>query len=102
MWKVFLQEMRCSRLADSGWRHAGQNLTFDELADMVNEVDEDGNGEVDFDEFLLLMSKKKKEADMNDLDIMEAFLIFDKVQALPPLAPAPSCASAPSLRPPLP
>jgi Ca2+-binding EF-hand superfamily protein len=68
--------------ADSGWRHAGQNLTFDELADMVNEVDQDGNGEVDFDEFLFLMFKKKKEADMNDLDIMEAFRIFDRVQRI--------------------
>ena len=49
---------------------------------MVNEVDQDGNGEVDFDEFLFLMFKKKKEADMNDLDIMEAFRIFDRVQRI--------------------
>ncbi len=73
--------MATAACADSGWRHAGQNLTLEELADMVNEVDEDGNGEVDFAEFLFLMSKKKKEAEMNDLDIIEAFRIFDKVRA---------------------
>ena len=56
----------------------GQNPTQDELEDMVREVDEDGNGEVDFEEFLLLMWKKKMEEDDGDLDILEAFKVFDK------------------------
>ena len=59
-------------------RSLGQNPTQDELEDMVREVDEDGNGEVDFEEFLLLMWKKKMEEDDGDLDILEAFKVFDK------------------------
>ena len=33
----------------------GQKPTKEELEDMINEVDADGNGEVDFDEFLSLI-----------------------------------------------
>ena len=28
------------------------------VSDMINEVDEDGNGTIEFDEFLVMMSKK--------------------------------------------
>jgi hypothetical protein len=58
-------------------RSLGQNPTQDELEEMVREVDDNGNGEVDFDEFLLLMWKKKIEED-EDIDILEAFKVFDK------------------------
>ena len=38
-----------------------QNPTETELRDMINEVDEDGNGTIEFDEFLVMMAKKVKE-----------------------------------------
>jgi len=41
-------------------RSLGQNPTEAELQDMINEVDADGNGTIDFPEFLCLMSKKMK------------------------------------------
>ena len=41
-------------------RSLGQNPTEAELQDMVNEVDADGNGTIDFPEFLNLMAKKMK------------------------------------------
>lgn len=48
-----------------------------ELRDMVNEVDQDGNGTIEFNEFLQMMSKKMKGADGED-ELKEAFRVFDK------------------------
>ena len=44
---------------------------------MINEVDEDGNGTIEFDEFLVMMAKKVKENESSD-DIKEAFKVFDR------------------------
>ena len=43
---------------------------------MIQEVDDDGNGNCEFDEFLLLMSKKINEGQMDE-EMMEAFKTFD-------------------------
>ena len=39
---------------------------------MIKEVDIDGNGEIDFDEFLAMMAKKLKETDLEE-DIRNRF-----------------------------
>jgi calmodulin len=39
-------------------RSLGQNPTEAELQDMINEVDADGNGTIDFPEFLSMMARK--------------------------------------------
>ena len=39
---------------------------FQELENMIKEVDIDGNGEIDFDEFLAMMAKKLKETDLEE------------------------------------
>lgn len=44
---------------------------------MVNEVDADGNGIIDFPEFLGLMSRKMKDVDSEE-ELREAFKVFDK------------------------
>ena len=41
-------------------RSLGQNPTEAELQDMINEVDADGNGTIDFPEFINLMARKMK------------------------------------------
>lgn len=41
-------------------RSLDQNPTEEELQDMISEVDADGNGTIEFDEFLNLMAKKMK------------------------------------------
>lgn len=43
-------------------RSLGQNPTKEELLDMMNEVDVDGNGTIEFNEFLHLMARKMKVA----------------------------------------
>ncbi|XP_052097731.1 calmodulin-B-like isoform X2 [Mytilus californianus] len=58
-------------------RSLGQNPTNQELEDMVNEVDVDGNGEIDFEEFVMMMSKKVQDAD-TEKELKEAFSVFDQ------------------------
>ncbi|KAL0214688.1 hypothetical protein P9112_006872 [Eukaryota sp. TZLM1-RC] len=58
-------------------RSLGQNPSEAELADMINEVDADGNGTIDFPEFLTMMARKMKDADSEE-EVREAFRVFDK------------------------
>ena len=60
-------------------RTLGQNPTDAELEEMVKEVDIDGNGEIDFDEFCGLMVKKLKESEPEE-ELVEVFQSFDKDQ----------------------
>uniref|UniRef100_A0A914VFN4 EF-hand domain-containing protein n=1 Tax=Plectus sambesii TaxID=2011161 RepID=A0A914VFN4_9BILA len=58
-------------------RSLGQRPNESELRDMVNEVDEDGNGTIEFDEFLKMMSRKMKDID-SEQELREAFQVFDR------------------------
>lgn len=58
-------------------RSLGQNPTEAELQDMVNEIDADGDGTIDFPEFLTMMARKMKDTDSEE-EIKEAFKVFDK------------------------
>jgi len=58
-------------------RSLGQNPTEAELQDMINEVDADGNGTLDFPEFLSLMSRKMKDTDTEE-ELVDAFRVFDR------------------------
>jgi calmodulin len=58
-------------------RSLGQKPTEDSLRQMIDEVDADGSGTIDFAEFLTLMARKMKRADAKQ-EILEAFKVFDK------------------------
>merc|ERR1712130_1088213 len=58
-------------------RSMGQNPTEDEVLELVMEIDTDGNGTIDFHEFINMMKKKSSETDQLE-DLKEAFRMFDK------------------------
>ena len=58
-------------------RSLGQNPTEAELQEMINDMDVDGQGIIEFSEFLNMMARKMKDTDGED-EIMEAFKVFDK------------------------
>ncbi len=56
-------------------RAMGQNPTEVELQDIINELDENGDGSVDYGEFYKVMSKKIKNND-NPEEVEDAFKII--------------------------
>ena len=57
-------------------RSLGQNLNESEIREIIDEVDEDKNGTIDFHEFLSLMARKMKILDKED-ELLDAFKILD-------------------------
>ena len=58
-------------------RSLGQNPTDAEVQDMINEVDVDGSGAMEFPEFCVMMVKKMAESDTEN-EVREAYRVFDK------------------------
>jgi troponin C len=64
-------------------RMLGQNPTEDELVEWVEEIDEDGSGTIDFEEFCEFMAKQVALAELDNVperpekELAEAFRIFD-------------------------
>ncbi|XP_078437444.1 uncharacterized protein LOC144708023 [Wolffia australiana] len=60
-------------------RSLGNVVNQDEIQEMIDEVDVDHNGTVDFHEFISIMTSKTKDADASD-ELTEAFKVFDRDQ----------------------
>jgi calmodulin len=58
-------------------RAIGQSPTHGELEDMIREVDADGNDNIDFTEFLALMSRQMRQSDIEE-ELRETFRVFDR------------------------
>ncbi|KAG8898251.1 hypothetical protein FRB99_007575 [Tulasnella sp. 403] len=58
-------------------RALGQNPSDQELQDMIQSVDADKSGTIDFNEFTVLMAKKLQGSDADE-ELLEAFKVFDK------------------------
>uniref|UniRef100_A0A7S0ZKG0 EF-hand domain-containing protein n=1 Tax=Timspurckia oligopyrenoides TaxID=708627 RepID=A0A7S0ZKG0_9RHOD len=58
-------------------RSMGQNPSDNELRSMVREVDVDGNGTIEFDEFVRLMAGNLN-GEARDAEMKEAFNVFDR------------------------
>ena len=71
------------------FRMLGQNPTEQELQEMVEEVDEDGSGTIDFDEFCQMMSKQLAAEALESIperpekELAEAFRILGVEPCLP-------------------
>ena len=57
-------------------RSLGRECTEQEVKDMIKEVDTDGNGEIDFQEFLDLMARKIDGRSFED-ELKEVFMTLD-------------------------
>lgn len=58
-------------------RSLGANPTPAEVENMIKEVDADGSGAIDLQDFCTLMGRMMKNAD-SEADLVEAFRVFDK------------------------
>lgn len=59
-------------------RSIGQNPTEDEILGLVIEYDVNGDGTIDFDEFIEMMTKHMQETVDQTAEMREAFKIFDR------------------------
>lgn len=57
-------------------RECGKDPTEEELRDILNDSDLDGNKVLDFEEFLVMMEKKTKDDQMEEMK--QGFIIFDR------------------------
>lgn len=55
----------------------GGNPTESEVQEMIHEVDEEGKGAINFNEFLKVMAQKLQVDNDEEEDIIEAFKVFD-------------------------
>ena len=58
-------------------RKMGQEPTEEEIVQMINEIDEDGDRTIDFDEFCELMENRMSDEN-SEADIIEVFKVFDE------------------------
>lgn len=61
-------------------RSLGQKPTRAQLDSMVSEIDADGDGAIDFPEFLTMMLRKMNEGDP-EKELRDVFMVFDKDQS---------------------
>ncbi|KAJ2355702.1 hypothetical protein GGF43_002530, partial [Coemansia sp. RSA 2618] len=55
----------------------GSNPKEEDLRDMINEVDVDGNGTIDFEEFMMMMERQQGHVTLSDTDLRKAFVTVD-------------------------
>lgn len=54
-----------------------QEPTDADVEEMINEVDVNGNGKIEYEEFVIMMNKRIKETDTEE-EVINAFRVFDK------------------------
>lgn len=54
-----------------------ENPTKEEVGDMIGEVDADGNGTIDFEDFLNIMARKMKVTHHQIISLVNLFMFID-------------------------
>lgn len=57
-------------------RNLVRDISDAEIKQIIQEVDIDGNGIIDFEEFVVMMNKRNKESDAEE-EVINAFRVFD-------------------------
>lgn len=58
-------------------RSLGQNPTEQDLDEIMREVDKDGNGTIEYEEFIRMMSRRSQEINEEE-ELRKSFKVFDK------------------------
>ncbi|KAM0332608.1 hypothetical protein ACHAQA_002892 [Verticillium albo-atrum] len=56
----------------------GLKPSLDEVKEMIQEIDTDGDGRIDFDEFLEIMAAPARPVGSTEDELVAAFEVFDK------------------------
>jgi calmodulin len=63
-------------------KNFGNDMSKDDIRAMIADLDEDGSGEVDFEEFIMFMKKTQEFSDSasaaEEDEVLKAFQVFDK------------------------
>ena len=53
------------------------NISDEEIKEIMTEIELEGNGEINYDEFISILNKREKDVD-NEEELLKAFKVFDK------------------------
>ncbi|CRJ92834.1 hypothetical protein BN1708_017034, partial [Verticillium longisporum] len=56
----------------------GLKPSLEEVKEMIKEIDTDGDGRIDFDEFLEIMAAPARPVGSTENELVAAFEVFDK------------------------
>jgi len=56
----------------------GNGITYEQVMEIIKNTDYDGSGTLDFDEFICVMEKINLDTEIEDDEVYQAFLQFDK------------------------
>ena len=53
------------------------NITDEEIKEIMTEIDLEGKGEINYEEFISILNRREKDVD-NEEELLKAFKVFDK------------------------
>ncbi len=60
------------------FRDIGNEISYEEVMDIIRKIDYDGSGTLDFEEFISVMEKINMDHEIEEDEVYKAFMKFDK------------------------